>query len=89
MANNIYIASIDTNVGIYVRAYCIRPACQVSKKDKRKMKYNPLTHNRRSIRLKGYDYSRAGAYFITICTNERLPLFGEIINGEMILSEMG
>ncbi|MDB4919329.1 transposase [Mucilaginibacter sp.] len=53
------------------------------------MKYNPLIHNRRSIRLKGYDYSQAGAYFITICTNQRQPLFGEIINGEMILSEIG
>jgi putative transposase len=53
------------------------------------MKYNPLIHNRRSIRLKGYDYSQAGAYFITICTNQRQPLFGEILNGEMILSEIG
>ncbi len=44
-------------------------------------KDNPMTpspHNRRSIRLKGYDYSRAGLYFITICTKDRLPLFGEI-----------
>lgn len=32
------------------------------------MKYDPLKHHRRSIRLKGYDYSRAGAYFVTICT---------------------
>lgn len=53
------------------------------------MKYNPLIHNRRSIRLKGYDYSQAGAYFITICTNQRQPLFGEVLNGEMILSEIG
>jgi len=53
------------------------------------MKYNPLIHNRRSIRLKGYDYSRSGAYFITICTYQRLPLFGEIINGEIILGEVG
>ncbi len=35
------------------------------------MKYNPEKHHRRSIRLKGYDYSTAGAYFITICTNNR------------------
>ncbi|AOY57218.1 hypothetical protein dsmv_1184 [Desulfococcus multivorans DSM 2059] len=35
------------------------------------MKYNPEIHNRRSIRLKGYDYSQAGAYFMTICTQNR------------------
>lgn len=53
------------------------------------MKYNPQKHHRRSIRLKGYDYSQAGAYFITICTKDRQCLFGDIINGEMILNEMG
>ena len=41
-------------------------------------KYNPDIHNRRSIRLRGYDYSRSGAYFITICAYERTCLFGEI-----------
>jgi REP element-mobilizing transposase RayT len=35
------------------------------------MKYNPDIHRRKSIRLKGYDYSKEGAYFITICTNRR------------------
>ena len=40
---------------------------------------NPLLHNRRSIRLPGYDYSQAGAYFITICTKDRECLFGEIL----------
>lgn len=44
---------------------------------------------RRSIRLKGYDYSRPGAYYITLCTNGREPLFGEIKNGEMILNDPG
>lgn len=53
------------------------------------MKYDPKIHHRRSIRLKGYDYSQAGAYFITICTNDRKCLFGEIINGEMILNDYG
>lgn len=42
------------------------------------MKYNPQLHHRRSIRLKGYDYSQAGAYFITICCNDRLCRFGKI-----------
>ncbi|EMR03069.1 Transposase [Cesiribacter andamanensis AMV16] len=42
------------------------------------MAYNPQIHHRRSIRLKGYDYSKAGLYFITICVQDRLCLFGEI-----------
>ncbi|MCR4417999.1 MAG: transposase, partial [Ignavibacteria bacterium] len=39
------------------------------------MKYDPSKHHRRSIRLKGYDYSQAGAYFVTICTHNRQCLF--------------
>ena len=53
------------------------------------MRYNPKIHHRRSIRLKGYDYSLPGLYFITLCTQNRLHLFGEIKNGEMILNEAG
>ncbi|MBL0701246.1 MAG: hypothetical protein JJV92_10245 [Desulfosarcina sp.] len=53
------------------------------------MKYNPDIHHRRSIRLKGYDYSQAGLYFITICTKNRLCLFGKIKNGKMILNDSG
>jgi REP element-mobilizing transposase RayT len=53
------------------------------------MKYNPEKHHRRSIRLKGYDYTSAGLYFITICTYQRQCLFGAIVNGEMQLSEFG
>ena len=53
------------------------------------MKYNPEIHHRRSIRLKGYDYSQAGLYFITICTQDKLHLFGEITNDEMILNDAG
>ena len=53
------------------------------------MKYNPNIHHRRSIRLKGYDYSQPGAYFITICTHQRECLFGEIIDGQMHLKNFG
>ena len=42
------------------------------------MPYDPLKHHRHSIRLKGYDYSQAGLYFITICVQHRLCLFGDI-----------
>jgi len=52
-------------------------------------KYNPNIHHRRSIRLKGYDYSQAGLYYITICCQDRASLFGEIKNGEMILNDTG
>ena len=44
---------------------------------------------RKNIRLKNYDYSRAGYYFITICTQDKLKLFGEIINAESILNNRG
>lgn len=52
-------------------------------------KYNPTTHNRRSIRLKGYDYSQEGWYFLTICTHNKQHLFGEIENYKMILNDVG
>jgi len=51
--------------------------------------FDPVHHHRRSIRLKGYDYSQAGSYFITICTQNRVHRFGEIVDGEMKLNEAG
>ncbi|GAA4999878.1 transposase [Acinetobacter puyangensis] len=53
------------------------------------MKYNPDIHHRRSIRLKGYDYSQAGYYFITICCADRACLFGNIIDDSMYLNDFG
>ena len=47
------------------------------------------THRRKSIRLRGYDYTRAGAYFVTICTKGRACLFGEVVNDEVHLSAAG
>ncbi|MCF8039647.1 MAG: hypothetical protein K9K79_10055 [Desulfohalobiaceae bacterium] len=44
---------------------------------------------RRSIRLRGYDYARTGAYFVTICTQNRALLFGDTVDGEMILNDPG
>ena len=52
-------------------------------------KYNPNIHNRRSIRLKGYDYAQAGLYFITICCKDMKSLFGEIVGGKMVLNKYG
>lgn len=59
-----------------------------------KPKYNPDIHHRKSIRLKGYDYSQAGLYFITICCQDRICRFGEIVTDEnsqakMILNDAG
>ena len=45
--------------------------------------------NRKTLRLKGYDYSQEGFYFITVCTQNRLHLFGKIVDGEMVLNEAG
>ncbi|MBW4488832.1 MAG: transposase [Trichocoleus desertorum ATA4-8-CV12] len=53
------------------------------------MKYDPNKHHRRSTRLKAYDYTALGAYFITICTHQRECLFGEIINGSTQLNSTG
>jgi REP element-mobilizing transposase RayT len=47
-------------------------------------KYNPNIHHRRSIRLKGYDYSQAGLYFITICVKNRECLFGNIVEASLV-----
>ena len=46
-------------------------------------------HRRRSIRLNGYDYSLAGAYFVTVCTQDRLCLFGNVNNEQMTLNQAG
>ncbi len=54
-----------------------------------KSKFDPQKHHRRSIRLKGYDYSSEGAYYVTIVAQGRECLFGEVINGEMFLSKYG
>jgi REP element-mobilizing transposase RayT len=53
------------------------------------MTFDPQEHHRRSIRLWGYSYAEAGAYFVTIATQGRECLFAEIVDGEMRLSEIG
>jgi putative transposase len=54
-----------------------------------KSRFDPQKHHRRSIRLKGYDYSSEGAYYVTIVTQGRECLFGEIIDEEMYINEYG
>jgi REP element-mobilizing transposase RayT len=53
------------------------------------MSYDPARHHRRSIRLAGYDYASPGAYFITLCTQDRVHLFGEVVDGVVQLSPYG
>jgi REP element-mobilizing transposase RayT len=53
------------------------------------IKYNPQIHHRRSIRLKGYDYSQRGAYFVTICCQDKDCLFGNIVNSQLVLNDAG
>src|SRR3990167_2716340 len=53
------------------------------------MGFDSDLHHRRSIRLTGYDYSQQGAYFVTICAQNRECLFGEIVGGKMVLNEAG
>lgn len=51
--------------------------------------FNTSIHHRKSIRLKGYDYSQSGLYFITICCYNKECMFGEISNGTMALNSAG
>jgi putative transposase len=53
------------------------------------MKYDPAIHHRRSIRLQDYDYSQAGAYFVTICTQGRECLLGEVVDALLSRSQYG
>ncbi len=53
------------------------------------MNYDPTKHNRKTIRLKEFDYSQPGAYFVTVVTHGRLCLFGEIQDCEMHLNQFG
>ncbi|MDR1830957.1 MAG: hypothetical protein LBQ76_09330 [Candidatus Fibromonas sp.] len=51
--------------------------------------YNPNKQHRRSIRLQNWNYANTGAYFVTICSQNRECLFGEIADDKMILNEYG
>jgi REP element-mobilizing transposase RayT len=53
------------------------------------MPYDPKIHRRRSIRLRGYDYSQPGKYSVTICTQNKEHLFGQVVEGEMHRNELG
>ena len=71
----------------------VTPGDECTKTSGRATRRSPPTgmvlRNRKSIRLCGYDYSRAGAYFITICSHERAMIFGRVIGDRVDLSEIG
>ena len=48
-----------------------------------------MSGNRKSIRLKDYDYSKEGAYDITVCVNKHKCVFGDVKNGEIVLNDAG
>ncbi|MCG2787564.1 MAG: hypothetical protein L6461_20950 [Anaerolineae bacterium] len=51
--------------------------------------FDPPKHHRQSICLKGYDYSQAGAYFVTVVTKNPMAFFGQIVDDEVVLNEAG
>ena len=53
------------------------------------MRFDLELHHRRSIRLKGYNYSGPGGYYVTICTQNRHCLFGEVEVSKMVLNDAG
>jgi putative transposase len=53
------------------------------------MPYDPDKHHRESIRLKGYDYSQPGAYYVTLCAEGRACIFGEVVEGVITLDRPG
>ena len=52
-------------------------------------KFDPEKHHRRSIRLPHYDYAQAGAYFVTLCVQDKACLLGQIRDGETQLNDAG
>ena len=53
------------------------------------MIHHPNKHHRRSIRIPGFDYAQPGAYYITICAQNRVYLFGDVVNNKMRLNDAG
>ncbi len=75
---------VPTLDAIELHPYQLRPDNQ-----ERIMPYNPDQHHRRSMRLQNWDYASAGAYFVTICVENRECVFGEIVDAEMRLNALG
>ena len=72
---------MDDRPAVPLQTQAIYNSCMV--------KFDPQKHHRRSIRLQGYDYASAGAYYVTIVAWQRECLFGDVINKEMQLTKFG
>lgn len=53
------------------------------------MGFDPNIHDRRSIRIPGYGYDRVGGYFVTVVTQARVCLFGDVQNDQVRFSPLG
>ncbi len=69
--------------------YVIKHGPRKKRKCSDYMNYDPERHHRCSVRLTGYDYTQAGAYFVTICAQNRACLFGGVVDSEMQLNDAG
>ncbi len=54
-----------------------------------KVRYDPLINDRHSLRLKGYDYTNPGYYYVTINVQDQFHLFGELENKKFLYNEFG
>lgn len=75
-------------MGINRNLLCWGIIMPTSQNDPRKLVLKN-SHHRHSNRLKGYDYSQSGAYFITIYAHDKVCLFGDIVDDEMRLNDLG
>ncbi len=82
---------LTKNIACSDWAYVIRPYGSLPNKNSAIFQFSLMfsPHHRRSIRLAGCDYGVPGFYFVTICTKNRECLFGEIVDFEMRLNELG
>ncbi len=53
------------------------------------MRFDPKIHHRRSLRLNEYDYTQQGAYFVTLVVQNRVQMFGSIVDGIVIMNDAG
>ena len=75
-------ADVNLHVGALAHPPLLQTSIVITASD-------PKKHHRRSVRLKGYDYAQPGAYFVTICTHKWTLLFGQVLDGKMILNSLG
>lgn len=76
-------------MSVTIRSESLPPAGSPGRDPAQVLSFKSRKHHRRSIRLKDYDYAQPGAYFVTVCTYRWQHLFGEIVDGAMVLNPLG